>query len=127
MSAMQKYIESVRNKPFQFGEHDCALFAAKAVDSIHGTRFTDRVLSFGCRSAKDYRAMIRQGATLASMTTAELGEPINDEQQDGDVVLARIGGRAVLCIASPPVLLAAGPIGIVAAPMSCAMMTWRVR
>jgi hypothetical protein len=126
MQALQQYLDSVRNEPFAFGSHDCALFAARCVDAMRGTSFASRVLSLNCRSAKDYRSMLRKGATLEAMTIAELGDPVSDAPQDGDVVLARIGGRSVLCIASPPVLLAAGPVGVIPIPMSCAMMTWRI-
>ena len=33
---LAKYIEESRNKPFQWGEHDCAIFAAGAVKAITG-------------------------------------------------------------------------------------------
>ena len=126
MQSLQQYIESVRYTPFKFGSHDCCLFAAKCVDAMHGTAFSGRVMEFGCKSEKEYRKLIREGRTLEAMTKSVLGDPVDDSPRDGDVVLARIGGRATLCIAAPPVLIAAGRDGVIPAPMSCAETVWRV-
>jgi len=128
MDALQTYLDTVRTTPFQWGEHDCAMFVAKAVDAMRGTRWANRVRGLGCRSARDYRAMLRDGATMRALTVAELGEPVNEEIERGDVLLLRNHGRQLLAIAAPPVALAVSTAdGVTALPLTDVLATWRIR
>jgi hypothetical protein len=126
MDALQKYLDSVRDQPFQWGEHDCALFAAKGVDAVFGTSFVSRVKAFGCKSAREYRIMCRGGTTLEALTTAELGKPVSGELQRCDVVLVRLGYRTVLGLAVPPLVLIAGEDGLIPVPGNLVDRAWRV-
>lgn len=39
LADLTRYIEDVRRKPFAYGEHDCALFAAGAIKAFRGKDF----------------------------------------------------------------------------------------
>ena len=122
--ALQEYLDAVRGRPFEWGEHDCALFAAKAVDAMHGTGFEAVVRRYGCRTALDYRHLQRNaGVTLGDLTTTELG-PSKAQAVRGDVALLKSGGRESLGIAVPPLVLVAGRDGIMPMAMAHAVKFW---
>lgn len=128
--ALQQYLDDVRDRPFEWGEHDCALFAAKAVDASRGTGFEAMVRRYGCRSALDYRHLQRNAnVTLDGLTTAELGSPIDDvtQAQRGDVALLVSNGRQSLGVVVPPLILVASPTGTMPVAMTHAVKVWGVK
>jgi hypothetical protein len=126
MSNLLKYLDSVRDTPFQWGEHDCAMFAAKGTDARCGTSLAARIAAMSIRSAVEYRRLQRTGVTLESMTIAELGEPATGEIQDGDVVLVRTAIGTALGLAVPPVALIAAKRGFAPVPLRTVERFWRV-
>lgn len=40
-SKLLKYIESVKNKPLEWGTHDCCMFANNCMIALHGKSFMD--------------------------------------------------------------------------------------
>ena len=128
MDKLQIYLDSVRSAPFEWGVHDCALFAARGADAAFGTRFTASVLRFNCHSAKDYRRMQREGASLEAMTTAEVGEPLPEGAVllRGDVVLISSAGRKCLGLAVPPVVVAPSKVGFIPMPVDSVTQAWRI-
>jgi hypothetical protein len=126
MSALQRYLASVRDTPFEWGVHDCAMFSAKGTDARCGTSFAARVAAIGVRSAVEYRRLQRTGATLEAMTIAELGNPAEGQIEDGDVVLVRTAIGTALGLAVPPVALIAANRGFVPVPLSAVERFWRV-
>ena len=123
---LQEFLDSVRDQPYEWGTHDCAMFAARATDAVYGTAYAPRVQAFGATSARAYRAIMRSGATLAALTDSVLGGPADGPPREGDVVLIGSGRRAALGIATPPVALAAGPVGFIPVPLSTVTRIWRV-
>lgn len=122
--ALQDYLDSVRDTPFQWGVHDCGLFSAKGWDANGGSGFVDRVAALGITSAREYRRRQRDGMTLEAVATEVAGHPVVDEPQRGDLVLVRTSRGAVLGIAVPPLALCAGPHGTIALPLH-AERVWR--
>jgi hypothetical protein len=122
---LQQYLDSVRNVPFAWGEHDCALLAAKHVDAVHGTSFVARIKQYGCKSARDYRRMQRAGATLKALAIAQMGPPREDAIKRGDVVLVR-ARQQTLGLAVPPLVLVAGESGLMPLPLGLAICHWRI-
>ena len=80
-------IEAARERPFCWGENDCALFAADVVVALTG----EDLAAYGrgqYDSAETARRMINAGGGLAVIATKALGEPIPVAQaRRGDVVL----------------------------------------
>lgn len=123
---LQEFLDSVRETPYEWGTHDCAMFAARATDAVYGTTYAPRVQAFGATSARAYRALLRSGATLEALTSSVLGEPVVKKIEEGDVVQIGKGRRAALGVASPPLAYAAGPVGFLPVPLHAVTRVWRV-
>ena len=123
---LQEYLDSVRTTPYTWGEHDCAMFAAKATDARLGTDYADKVRAFGATSARAYRKLLRDGKSLEQLTTGILGDPVVKKIEEGDVVLIGKGHRAALAVAVPPLAFAAGPDGLLPVPLAAVTRVWRV-
>lgn len=123
---LQEFLDSVRTRPYEWGIHDCAMFAARATDAVYGTSYAPRVQAFGATSARAYRALLRRGTTLETLTTSVLGEPVIKKIEEGDVVMIGKGRRAALGIASPPLAFAAAAVGFVPVPLHAVTRVWRV-
>ncbi|MEG3166543.1 hypothetical protein U1701_18435 [Sphingomonas sp. PB2P19] len=83
------YLDRVADQPFKWGEHDCALFAAGAINAMTGTDpaadlrgiYTDRASA--AAALKDHGA-----GTLLKTVTAWLGQPKHPAfAQRGDIVM----------------------------------------
>lgn len=122
---LQQYLKSVQHAPFKWGEHDCAMFPAKAWDSRRGgTVYADAVRTFGINSSRSYSMLLRAGTTLLELASYVMGEPLNREPMEGDVVLIGSGRRASLGIAVPPLVLVASDPGYVPVPMNQVTAVW---
>lgn len=122
---LHEVIEGARHRPFRWGSHDCAIWAAsvrKAVTGIdpapgwHGTYWT----ALGAA-----RTIRRTGAAdLCEAVTRELGAPL------ASVSLARRGdiisdGTALgVCVGAQAAFL--GPDGLVFRPMRACTVAWGI-
>lgn len=118
-------IEAARQKPFVWGEHDCATWAARIVFVLTG-----RVLDLpkGYTTARGSAlAMRRKTGTsqIEGAATFFLGEPLASSKvaRRGDVVLHGSGALGV-CIGSSAMCLSEA--GLTAVPMSGCVTAWRV-
>ncbi len=128
---MQAYLDERRGAPFEWGAHDCAMFAAGWYDLKRGGNAAqDFVRSFRVRSAREYRALLRKGKLLPDLVSEVLGSPsqyvVDERLQSGDIVLVGSGRRAALGIAAPPVVLVAASRGICPVPLSAVTKVWRI-
>ena len=123
---LRQYLDHVRDRPYEWGVHDCAMFAANAIDNLRGTSYALKVQGFGATSARKYRDLMRSGATLESMTRSVLGDPIVAKIEEGDVVLIGKGKRASLGIAVPPVALVVAERGFMPVPLAAVSRVWRI-
>jgi hypothetical protein len=127
---LHKYLDSALNTPFVWGKHDCALFAAKAVDAMRGnTALYDEVTStWPCTSAAS-AAAVMHGKTLQQMAEAVLW-PMGAEGWAhcgcGDVVLAVCDGQQILTVHDGFQILGPGTNGIVRVRIETAIGGWRV-
>lgn len=128
--ALLDYLDSRRRTPFEWGKHDCACFAAGAIDAVHGTEFVRAVKSYGILSARAYRRMLRSGRRLEDMVREVLGAPdslyVDERTERGNIVLVGMGASAALAIATAPVLLVAHEVGFRPIPMAAGTRVWRV-
>lgn len=113
---------------FIWGQHDCALFAADAVQAQTGI---DLAASYRGRyrsASGSIRALKRYGAgTLEASVTECLGDPVDSRQASrGDVVLFESCYGPTLSICMGAVSVAPGPDGLVSVPMDKWVMAWRV-
>ena len=121
-------VRRAMDRPFEWGEHDCALFAADCVEAITGEdlaeefrgRYMDRK-----GSLKVLRAC-GEGDLQATVTRL-LGEPSDPKTaRRGDLVLVRTptGPAIAVCVGLEAV--APGRHGLTRTPMGAWRLAWRV-
>ena len=123
---LQEYLDSVRDVPYVWASHDCAMFSAKWKRFELGIdRFVSAILAHGCDSALKFRRLT-QRRSLLLLTEDVLGPSVTGTPERGDVVLLQYQGVSALGIAAPPVVLYAGPNGTEACALSFVTHFWRV-
>jgi hypothetical protein len=118
-------VDAVRNAPFQWGQHDCATWAADVRLALTGQ---DAAAAWRGRYKSErgaLRAMRRMGfSTLEAGVTGLLGAPLPTPllAQRGDVVLH--GEALGVCIGATGLFL--GPDGLTELPIAACRLAWRV-
>lgn len=82
------YIEMAMRVPFRPGQHDCALFAAGAVEAITGTDLA--------RGYRGYRTLNEGRSKLAKAGFDELSALVAEKLPEIPVALSRPGDLAIL-------------------------------
>lgn len=126
-------ITAARDRPFEWGAHDCVLFAASMVDTICGTNFYDQARTqYPYSSEDEARAILIANGGITGLVTPFLGDPINwGALGHGDVVLispiALVTDMEALCVHDGQKLICPGKGGgLTSAPMRCALYGWKV-
>lgn len=121
-------VEAAREIPFQWGQHDCALYAADLVLAMTGTDFAAAFRGRYTTAFGAARALLENGAAdLAAYATMRLGAPIAPAlAQRGDVVVfAAVDGLALGVVIGGHAT-AAGPAGVTSVPRERWLQAWRV-
>ena len=119
-------IEGARKRPFSWGSHDCALFAADVVVALTG----EDLAAYGrghYDSAETALRMISAGGGLAAIATKALGEPVPVPQaRRGDVVLrcGEHGPSLGICLGARCAFT--GFEGLVFVPLNECEQAWHV-
>lgn len=120
-------IEAARGRPFCWGTHDCALFAADVGEALTGKDFA---AEFRGRYTTRAAAVALLGALggLEAVVTAALGapRPLPTLAQRGDVVTVDTEDGPALGICNGAQAVCAGPEGLQLAPMSMWRKAWEV-
>lgn len=122
---LDAYIESRRATPFEYGSHDCCLFADGAVVAITGE---SRMASFDYTSRLGAERLIRGAGTLDALVNRALGEPVHPSQAGrGDVVMADLehGATVGVCLGAV-CAFAAEPTGMTFRPRATVRAAWRI-
>ena len=113
-----------RKTPFAWGSHDCAGFAADAIEAQTGQKVLPELRGLGVRAA--VRVLASRGG-LRGIASEALGDQLSPVfAAVGDVVLITEGKREALAICNGTSALAAGPFGISVVPMKRALACWKV-
>lgn len=125
---LHKYFESIVLKPFVWGEHDCCLMAAKAVDAQleNSNLYATIKRDFPCHDAAS--ALAAMGSySLLQLTTRYLGTPVHPSRcSTGDIVLAMLDGRETLTVHDGVQILGPGVNGIARAPIIRSTHGWTI-
>ncbi len=125
---LSEQLAAGRQRPFEWGRHDCCLFAADVVAAMTGTdyaaEFRGRYRSAG--GAK--RALTRYGAgSLETTLTAKLGAPVAPRlARRGDVLLLDTEDGPALGICAGTHGFFAAPEGLARMPVAACRGAWRV-
>lgn len=120
-------IEAARTRPFTWGRHDCALWAADWVLACTGE---DLAAGFRGRYATRAQAVALLGARggLEAVVTSALGAPLATPRlaRRGDVVSVTTDEGPALGVCDGPRAWFVGPHGLIAKPMAAWTTAWRV-
>lgn len=123
-------IEEARRRPFEWGVHDCALFAAGIVEALTGFDCCAEWRG-GYAGEAEAAQVVRASGGLSAMVTAVLGQPILIAfAQRGDVVMIEVGpsaeweGALGVCVGDKAAVATAS--GLRFAPRAMWLHAWRV-
>ena len=122
---LDRLISEARNRPFEWGRHDCGTFAASIVRELTG-----RVLPLptGYSTATGSAVAMRRktgAADLGDAVSFFIGDPLTSpkQAQRGDIVLHRNKALGV-CVGDRAFCLSES--GLLAVPMTDCVTAWRV-
>lgn len=119
---LSAYVEAAKERPFCYGAHDCATFAAGAVEAVTGDNPMAEVAAYERKGAAAY---MRGG--LHKLAAKHLGQEVAPLfVRRGDVVGFTWEGRQTLGVCLGAVIAATGPHGLVFLPLATASKAWRV-
>ena len=115
-----------QRRPFEWGAHDCCLWAADAVRAVTGQDFAEGLRGTYATAAEAAR-MLAQAGGVRALATHALGEPVGPLMAAvGDVVLFEQDGRELLAVCNGGTALAVAGQGLEPLPMSAALAVWKV-
>lgn len=127
------YVESVKDKPFQYGTHDCALFTCNAINIMTGVDLAQPFRGKYKTSRGAYGALKRFSGGGLLETSMKIFGKYNCEviphtmAQRGDAILSGIGGETVLgLIGLDGKAIFSGENGVVANQEAEPIIAWRV-
>lgn len=121
-TALTEFIESRRTTPFAWGESDCCLFAADAVQAMTGIDFAAQRRG-KYSDARGALEIIEEVGGIENLVPFEPVEP--GYAQRGDVVMLERDGRNVLGVNCGNQIAGQGTDGIVFLPPNAAIKAWR--
>ena len=115
-----------RARAFEWGAHDCCLWAADAVHAVTGQDFAASLRGTYSTAAEAAKVLKAAGGVRAVARKA-LGEQIHPALAAvGDVVLLAQEGRELLAVCNGTEALCAAPTGLAPVPMRQALAAWKV-
>lgn len=133
-SRLSLYLSSVKDKPFEWGAHDCALFSCNCILQETGDdpaawfrgKYSTKAAAY--QALKEFAGGGLEETAVKITTARNYPEVLPLMAQRGDVALCNMGGNDTLGIISftgRHVLIAAD-VGIAAHPLSIIRRAWRV-
>ncbi len=115
-----------QRRPFEWGSHDCCLWASDAVLAITGQDFAEGLRGTYATTAEAARMLAEVGG-VRQLATDVLGNPVSPLMATvGDVVLFEQDGRALLAVCNGGTALAVAERGLEPMPMTAALAAWKV-
>ena len=121
---LSAYVEACRAMPFVWGEHDCVLFAAGAVEAVTGVRPALPVW----RSQEEARVMLRAERGLRRALDRRMPQIETAQAGRGDLLLVQQpnDGGSLLTVCVGDRWCAPGAAGRVVGPALSARYAWGV-
>jgi hypothetical protein len=122
------YVEAQRDKPFAWGENDCALFTADGILAMTDVDLAAEVRGRYTTAIGAFKILRTSGVEdLTEWLTRALGEPILPAlARRGDVVMSEGVTGPVLGLVLGQQAAAAGPAGVTLVPSARWQQAWRV-
>lgn len=122
--ALHQCVAAEASRTFAYGEHDCALFAARCVAAVTGI---DHAAAFGAYDSAKAQQLLAEHNGVEGIATMILGEPAPPNHcRAGDVVVADLplGPTLGICLGSNCAFAAAR--GLLYMPRSVIRCGWRI-
>jgi len=128
MSRLMNSVETAKLLPFQYGVHDCCLWAAHCVDAMCDTTLAKDIKErINYNSEESANAAIESAGGLLALVTEFLGKPERAVwAASGDVVLARDEGREIVGIVIGHSIIVPTKTGLMPLPYGDAVVCWRI-
>ena len=127
---MMQAIEDAKQRPFEWGVHDCCLFAASTADKItvNGDYVRRLLAQFNYASDISVDAILLAGGGLQKILDDFLGASIPwGQAQQGDVVLIRDArGQEILGVCEGSKVICATEGGVIPIAIRHAICAWRI-
>jgi len=115
-----------RVRAFEWGHHDCCLWAADAVHALTGQDFAADLRGTYATAAEASRVLKKLGG-VRGIATEALGDSVAPAFATvGDIVLMEQDGRELLAVCNGLEALCAGYAGLAPAGMEQAIAAWKV-
>jgi hypothetical protein len=130
MDRLGRVIDCYRASSFEWGHHDCVLFAARCVDAQCGSNFEERIRQdFRYGSALSALRLIQEAGGFEAIVSRYLGAAVPaSDLKIGDVVLGRGPGIFADCqmlgICDEELFVAPDSQALVWLPMKLALKGW---
>ena len=127
-SKLEEYIEAQRQTPFTWGENDCVLFAANAVNLIIDRDLSADIGKYGAYDKAGAVDIIREhGGSIKGIFDAYLIRRLIKSAQRGDVAVVKIDGREAAGIVTGRYVVCKTPEGVGFVSLDNAVAIWEVR
>ncbi|WP_260843343.1 DUF6950 family protein [Sedimenticola selenatireducens] len=125
---LMELLQAAHDRPFEWGNHDCALFAAAGVLAITGNDVAADVRGHYSSAKGALKVLKTLGmADLESATTHLLGNPVDTRLAGrGDVVLVETANGPTLAICAGIYAFAPGEKGSIAMARHAWRNAWKV-
>lgn len=121
------YLDAARGRPFAWGSHDCALFAAGAVEAQTGEDIGARWRGRYTTARGAARVLRAEGCDgLAAAAGASLAEIAPLAAGPGDVALVSGDHGEALGVVQGAAVYVVRPDGLGLVPLTAALRAWRV-
>lgn len=125
-------MEEARNIDFEWGTHDCVMFATSCIDTILGTDYYAQAkVRYPYSTQKEAEALMTQWDGITGLVASFLGDPVNWGQLSlGDVVVVSpipmVTTMEMLCVHDGVALLGPAKRGMVRVSFNYALHGWKI-
>ncbi len=126
VSRLLAVVDDAQGRPFEWGQHDCCLFAARCIDAVTGS-FWAGSLDACYQDEATALAYIKAEGGIRASVSRRFGDPVPPLlARRGDLVLvdSPLGEAVTVCVG--PSLVGAAPSGLTVLPLSAGLCAWRI-
>lgn len=123
--ALWDTVDAWSSEPFQWGVHDCCLFAARCIDAMTDTDYA--VSLRDCYDDKESaQAFIAYHGSIQSAIGSFLGDMVDARPRRGDIAIVDTASGDGVGVCVGPTVAVPGDGGIVFYPISACRGAWRI-
>jgi hypothetical protein len=122
---LMAFIKSREKTSFEWGIHDCVLFACDCARAMTGADLAAKYRGYSTEEGAG--AIIKEAGGLRSLVTANIGPEISPKMaKRGDWVMMEQDGGPAVAVCVGVMAIAAGKKGLVMRRMTDAAAAWRI-